>query len=62
MQSHDIQYIVSVPYQPQFNGIEFVWAMAKRHYRKALTMKKMEDERYNNDDLVINALRCPSNV
>ena len=51
--------ICNVPYHPQFNGIEFVWAQAKFRYRKQLTMKKLDGikiEREKAIDEVMNSM------
>jgi len=40
---------MNVPYHPQFNGIELVWAKAKLQYRKELTLKKLDGIMFKND-------------
>ena len=40
-----IEAILNVPYCPQFNGIELVWARAKREFRAQALTRKIEGAR-----------------
>ena len=44
--------IENVPYKPQYNGIEKIWAQAKWQYRNKLLKKKMEGKTINNKALI----------
>ena len=40
----NIKSIFNVPYKPDYNAIENVWAGAKKEFRKQLTIKKINNE------------------
>jgi hypothetical protein len=46
----------NIPYRPDLNGIERVWAVAKRHYRDKLAQKLVMKGPYSNLQLVNEAL------
>ena len=47
-----IKSILNVPYKPDYNAIENVWAEAKKEFRKQLTLKKIKNEELNLYDIV----------
>jgi len=47
---------MNVPYCPEYNAIEKVWAIAKQHYRKHLTSIKIKRERVNMKQLILDSL------
>jgi transposase len=52
--------IESVPYKPQFNGIEYVWSILKQNYRNRLLLRKLDNLRIDNKAIIeecLNELR-----
>ena len=43
---NEIEMMFNVPYTPWFNGIEEVWAMAKRHFKREMLKGQMEKQVY----------------
>jgi transposase len=43
---------LNVPYKPDYNAIENVWAEAKKEFRKQLTIKKINNEEIKLYDIV----------
>ena len=46
LERFDIPCVFNVPYEPQLNGIETLWAHQKREYRRLLTDAKTGSERF----------------
>jgi hypothetical protein len=53
---NNIVMLQNIPYRPDLNGIERVWAVAKRHYRDKLAQKLVMKGPYSNLQLVNEAL------
>lgn len=53
---HDIQVIWNVKYRPDFNGIEYFWAAAKRDYRARIDNYKANGLQWNEMHLVQDVL------
>lgn len=51
-----LEQIENVPYKPEFNGIEFCWALAKYKYRNKLLLKKLDGLSFSNVELVERSL------
>jgi transposase len=49
---HNIKSILNVPYKPDYNAIENVWAEAKKEFRKQMTLRKIKNEEINLYDVV----------
>ena len=43
----DIRIIKNIQYEPENNGIEFVWAKMKYEFRKQLTKLKIDAEKFD---------------
>ena len=50
--NNNIKSILNVPYKPDYNAIENVWAEAKKEFRKQLTIKKINNEEIKLYDIV----------
>ena len=50
--NHNIKSIFNVPYKPDYNAIENVWAEAKKEFRKQITLRKINNEKINLYDIV----------
>jgi len=46
MEEEDILPIFNVPYSPEFNGMEKVWAMMKKAYRSRMTELKTRQQNF----------------
>ena len=53
---NNIKSILNVPYKPDYNAIENVWAEAKKEFRKQLTLRKIKNEEINLYDIVNKSL------
>ena len=49
---NNIKSILNVPYKPDYNAIENVWAEAKKEFRKQMTLRKIKNEEINFSDIV----------
>ena len=52
MINNNIKSIFNVPYKPDYNAIENVWAEAKKEFRKQLTLKKINSQAINPTEIV----------
>ena len=48
----DIKFVWNLPYRPDMNGIEFVWALAKRRYKAEVDRHKALDRPWDQAGLV----------
>ena len=55
-ESNLLSTITSTPYCPWRNGVEFVWAIAKKKYRNKLLLKKLDGLPIDNLDIVEESL------
>ena len=51
-----IRLIMNAPYRPDLNGIEYIWANAKHHYRNRVAWHRANDVPYENTQLVDESL------
>lgn len=42
-----LKLIFNVPYSPQFNGIETLWAVMKHRFKNSITDKKIAGEKFD---------------
>ena len=49
--------IFSVPYSPQYNGIESYWFLLKQIYKKDLLFKSFNDQRLKISDMIHSAIQ-----
>ena len=54
----DIQIIWNAKYRPDFNGIEFVWGRAKKHFRAQVDWFKANGVQWNEVQLVEEVLKA----
>jgi transposase len=52
MINNNVKSIFNVPYKPDYNAIENVWAEAKKEFRKQLTLKKINSQAINLTEIV----------
>ena len=47
IKSKRLKAIRNIPYCPEFNGIEVLWAKLKYEFRKRLTQLKLDGDKFN---------------
>ena len=57
MQELDLIPIFSVPYSPQYNGIESYFFLVKQEYKKALLQRIMKGQHLDARKLIIQSVR-----
>ena len=57
MMELEIYPIFSVPYSPQYNGIESYWFLLKQIYKKDLLFKSLNDQRLSITEMIHSAIQ-----
>ena len=61
LETEGIACVFNVPYAPQYNGIERLWALTKQNYRKQLTELKRSFLPFDNPSVVRSAIASVTN-
>ena len=57
MNELEIYPIFSVPYSPQYNGIESYWFLLKQIYKKDLLFRSLNDQRLGISEMIKSAIQ-----